>query len=248
MIGSLLKKIYKLRGVDFEFRKLKIKEHLFSQSIVSPQATYSPWLDDDFFMEFYEKVQGNTLVDIYRCFELWQLVKQVSNLSGSILEIGVWRGGSGCILGKSSNLYSSGTKVYLCDTFEGIVKASNAHDNIYRGGELNNTSMEIVQSLVRTTGLKNVIVKKGMFPDNETYAELKEQKFKLCHIDVDVYVGAKEITAWIWPRLEKNGIVVFDDFGFMNTQGVTKFVNEQMGLKDRMIIHNLNGHAIIIKL
>jgi hypothetical protein len=31
-------------------------------------------------------------------------------------------------------------------------------------------------------------------------------------------------------------------------EGITRFVNEQVPMPDRLVIHNLNGHAIVIKL
>ena len=72
--------------------------------------------------------------------------------------------------------------------------------------------------------------------------------FKLCHIDVDVYLSAKDVQSWIWDKLIIGGVIVFDDFGFSSTDGITNFVNEQRKLTDRTVIHNLNGHAVIIKL
>ena len=42
--------------------------------------------------------------------------------------------------------------------------------------------------------------------------------------------------------------MVYDDYGFYGCDGITKYVEEQMMRKDRLVIHNLNGHAIILKL
>jgi O-methyltransferase len=52
----------------------------------------------------------------------------------------------------------------------------------------------------------------------------------------------------IWDKMILGGIIVFDDFGFRECEGVTKYVEEQMMIRDRLVIHNLNGHAIILKL
>ena len=38
------------------------------------------------------------MVDVYRCHELWTLAKQAAKVEGAILEVGVWRGGTGAIL------------------------------------------------------------------------------------------------------------------------------------------------------
>jgi O-methyltransferase len=51
----------------------------------------------------------------------------------------------------------------------------------------------------------------------------------------------------VWPRVPVGGIVVFDDYGFATCSGVTKFVNEQVGRADIVLMHNLNGHAVLVK-
>ncbi len=61
----------------------------------SPIATYAPWNVDSAFLAAHKAIARNTLVDIYRCYELWTLVGQTAKLTGSLLEVGVWRGGSG---------------------------------------------------------------------------------------------------------------------------------------------------------
>jgi O-methyltransferase len=43
-------------------------------------------------------------------------------------------------------------------------------------------------------------------------------------------------------------VIVFDDYGFVGSEGVTKFVNEFIEINKNLIfLHNLNGHGIIIK-
>src|SRR6188474_90604 len=72
-----------------------------------PSANYAPWQGDISFMNIYNQIKGNTLVDIYRCYELWQLVKKIHNINpdAAILEVGVWRGGTAGIMSKQlSNL------------------------------------------------------------------------------------------------------------------------------------------------
>lgn len=100
---------------------------------------------------------------------------------------------------------------------------------------------------IERTNLKNVQILEGIFPD-ETSKTIENKSFSLCHIDVDVYKSAKDIVKWVWPRLVDNGIIIFDDYGFQGCEGITAFVNEEINKKDRLVIHNLNGHAIMIKL
>jgi hypothetical protein len=56
-------------------------------SDVRPLANYSPWLEDREFLRVYNLIKSNTLVDSYRCWELWKLAHQVSDF-GVFLEVG----------------------------------------------------------------------------------------------------------------------------------------------------------------
>jgi len=199
---------------------------------------------DEEFKSIYQFARHNTLVDIYRCYELWDLIKQTNKLPGDIIEVGVWRGGTGALL---SGAASKNTKVYLCDTFSGVVKAGSK-DNRYKGGEHADTSEETVRKLFEKIKLKNYQILKGIFPDDTAYS-ITNRRFRFCHIDVDVYQSAKAIFLWIWERMEIGGIVVFDDFGFAACEGITDLVkNELADRKDIIMCHNLTGHALWIKL
>lgn len=208
---------------------------------VIPFASYSPWEGDIEFMELYEKVRQNTLVDIYRCYELWRLVKDLVSIEGDILEVGVWRGGTGAIMSKACE--NQHTTVFLADTFEGVVKATQ-EDTVYRGGEHSDTSEETVKHLLGSLGTNNYKILKGIFPD--AFQDLMIEKIKLCHIDVDTYLSAKDIFDFAWPKIPVGGIVIFDDYGFWTCEGITRYFNE-LDLTDGRKIHNLNGHGIIVK-
>ncbi len=192
-------------------------------------------------------ISGFTLVDKYRCFELWKLIEQVSKLEeGSIIEIGVWRGGTGALIAKKAKNCGIEDRVFLCDTFTGVVKAG-AKDSVYKGGEHADTSRQVVEELISTRmNLGNVEILEGIFPD-QTGHLVEDLRFRFCHIDVDVYESAKDIVNWIWDKMVPGGMIVYDDYGFYGCDGITKHVEEQTVRKDSIVIHNLNGHAIIIK-
>ena len=139
--------------------------------------------------------------------------------------------------------------VYLCDTFTGVVKAG-VNDGWYQGGEHADTSRGTVEDLIHgVMNLSNVIILEGIFPDDTGgVLEEKNARFSLCHVDVDVYQSAKDILDWIWARMVIGGLVVYDDYGFATCEGITRFVNEQVLLNDRLVFHNLNGHAVVVKM
>jgi O-methyltransferase len=241
-----MKKIFNIGSSHVFIKKWKDLSHKYKykHTIIFPKATFSPWESDNSFLKVYNVAKGHTLVDIYRSYELWHLVKQTNGLEGHILEVGVWRGGTGALLIGAAK---DSSNVYLCDTFLGVVKAGN-NDNVYKGGEHADTSINEVKALLSNLNFKNYTILKGIFPE-ETAGELNQLTFRFCHIDVDVYSSAKDIFLWIWPRLVVGGVVVFDDYGFAACEGITTLVNSEIATrKDLIMLHNINGHAVIIKI
>jgi O-methyltransferase len=214
---------------------------------VFPAATYSPWLADQQFQSVFAAIRDNTLVDRYRCYELWQLIEEAAKLErGDLIEVGVWRGGTGALIAKKCRPAGIDDTVFLCDTFHGVVKAGS-HDTAYQGGEHADTSKAAVEALCAQLALENVCILEGIFPDQSGHL-VEDHQFRFCHIDVDVYESAKGVAEWVWPRLVPGGILVYDDYGFYSCSGITRFVNEERSKSDRLVFHNLNGHAVVIKL
>lgn len=240
LVNAHKKQIEIIRGIKLS----KNVENITHQHIV-PRSTYSPWYDDIQFMETYSLIKAYTLVDMYRCFELWNYIKRNPQVTGDILEVGVWRGGTGCLLAKAAKLFSN-CKVYLADTFTGVVKASE-YDTKYKGGEHADTNIDIVKSLISKLRLDNVEILQGIFPD-EVNIDINgvAPQIKLCHIDVDTHDSAKGVFDYVWNQIAIGGATIFDDYGFWGCEGVTKLCND-INLSDATFIHNINGHAMFIK-
>ncbi len=248
LFSSLIKKLYRYQNINVVMRPIRNHNTTLTNEIILPNSDYSPWGQDLDFSQVYSKIRQNTLVDIYRCWELWETAGQViKSVPGDFLEVGVWKGGTAGILTSKMSLLDTKRTVYLADTFEGVVKAG-IHDSVYVGGEHKDTSIPIVQELLdKTLKVSNYKILKGIFPD-ATCSEISDVLFSLVHIDVDVYQSSKEIFNWVWPRISKGGVVLFDDYGFTLCDGVTKHVNEMKNDSDKLVFYNLNGHAIIVKL
>jgi O-methyltransferase len=230
-------------GVRVAYRgRLDVRRH----SIIIPESSLSPWRYDEQFKAVLASIKGFTLVDEMRLYELWSLTGQLADAPGDILEVGVWRGGSGCLVAKRSMQLGSDARVVLCDTFSGVVKAGD-EDPIYTGGEHEDTSADLVLDLARSLGLDNVEVLQGIFPD-ETGTSIEDRTFKLCHLDVDVYGSTRDAAGWLWPRLQPGGVIVVDDFGGEGMDGVVQAVDEIVQGKPCRMVHNLNGHAVIVKI
>lgn len=219
----------------------------FSHRLVAPTATLSPWYDDQAFMTTYEAIAENTLVDIYRCWDLWLAVGQVAAMDGDILEVGVYRGGTGALLAERARALDLDAEVILADTFEGVVGAG-AEDPWYRGGEHEDTSTEVVSELLRRFPGTRTTFAVGRFP-TETSEPFEERSLRLVHIDVDVYDSARDTLAWAWPRLGVGGMVIFDDYGFYECEGVAALGAQLMAAAGSALrcTTNLDGHLTVVK-
>ncbi len=212
---------------------------------VEPVANYRPMDVDSAFLRIWEVARENTLVDIYRLYELWELVEQAVVHPGDLLEVGVWRGGSAAVIGTRAAECAPGKTLYLADTFTGVVKAGQ-DDPYYRGGEHADTALATVSDFLHNAGLTEFRLLSGVFPE-ETGVHVPATHVCFCHIDVDVYQSAKDIFEWLMPRLVIGGIVVFDDYGFLGCEGVTKLVHELRNRRGVAVVANTNGHAVVIR-
>lgn len=218
-----------------------------SYQVIIPASTYAPWRQDRQFRQLFKKVKRHSLVNKYQGWELWKIVEQVHKIPGDVLEVGVWRGSTSIIMGRQLQTISPGKTLFACDTFEGVAKAAHPFDNYYKGGEHSNTSQQLTARLIALQGLNNIQLLKGIFPD-DTGHFIADRRFCLCHIDVDAYASGQSVLDWIWPRLNIGGMIIFNDYGFPLTKGITRLFNEQYPKEDGMLIHNLNGNGIIIKI
>jgi O-methyltransferase len=200
-----------------------------------------PWREDKEFLAVYEAIRKHTLVDITRCWQLWDSVATGPS-GGDIIEVGVWRGGTGCLLAKRAQALRC--KAFLCDTFSGVVK-SGEWDNEYRNGEHGDAHPLFVSSLASKLGVETDILQ-GVFPE-DTGHRIGDRVFRFAHIDVDVYQSSKDATEWLWPRLVLGGVVIFDDYGFRRCDGVRKFVDEWVAKTRCPVVHSVTSQAIVFK-
>lgn len=221
-----------------------------SHGIVWPGATYSPWLDNKAFQSVFAVANQFTLVDQYRLYELYELATQAARFGGDFLEVGVWRGGSSAVIQKAihdSSTGSSRPRLFIADTFRGVAKAGGEHDTEYRGGEHSDASVSHVKELFTKAALQLPEILVGIFPDDHPAATI--DKISFLHSDVDAYESTKGVVEWCLPRLTSDAILVFDDYGYRGCEGVTKYVNDfaKQHANEFVLVHNLNGHAVLVK-
>lgn len=147
---------------------------------------------------------------------------KIKNLDGNVAELGVFQGE----FAKKINEFFPNKILYLFDTFEGFDdrdlenEVSDVKENGV--GHFNNTSIEIVMNKMPYP--KNVIIKKGWFP--ESAVVLGDEKFCFVNLDPDLYEPILAGLEFFYPKMVKGGIILVHDYFSEGYPGVRQAVSE----------------------
>jgi O-methyltransferase len=199
------------------------------------------WDEDAEFDGLCRDIEHITL-DRVRCYILYQFAKQASALPGNVAEVGVYKGGSARILSQTIASRAQKKVVHLFDTFAGM-PATDASVDFHSAGDFADTSLQAVQSDLRDC--HNVRFYQGFFPD--TGGAVKNRKFCLAHVDVDIYSSVRDCCLFFYPRMVSRGIILFDDYGFNSCPGARKAVDEFFGSKREKPFYLPTGQCFVVK-
>lgn len=129
-------------------------------------------------------------------------------VKGAVVECGCWKGGTTTNLSIICDIVGRDLIVY--DSFEGL-PAPEENDNInpkvkgYFRGDL-----EVVQENVRKNGvIKGCQFRKGWFKDT---LPSHTEPIAFCFIDVDLKSSMHDCLVNLWPHLNDDGYVFFDEY------------------------------------
>jgi O-methyltransferase len=171
---------------------------------------------------------GLTLVNKKRLLNIYDLLSQVAinNISGDIVETGIWRGGA-CIFTKavmeilSSSLnhqHSSPRLLYVCDSFAGLPEGnSSLHKGDIGWDKLTYLSVSekiVARSFYEFSVLDETIVfVKGFF--NVTMPILTEKisgSISLLRMDGDIYESTADVLYSLYEKVTVGGFIIIDDW------------------------------------
>ena len=167
---------------------------------------------------------------------------QLTNwIQGSIVEIGVYKGGSATCIAK----HKVRTRNFYCfDTFEGMPQVNPNFDNYHKEKDFNDTDFNFVKSHLEK--FPNTFVYKGKFPEVNS-SVIENQKFSLVHIDVDIYESYMNCLNFVYPRMVAGGVIIFDDYDQSTCLGAKKAVDEFLADKKESLIWKMGPQLCIVK-
>lgn len=193
--------------------------------------------------DFINIVKPYTMTSVERISCLFDSLEYIrkNNIEGDLIECGVWKGGN--ILGMMEYLnffkiYDK--KIWMYDTFEGMTKPSDVDidlnntkaeqifDTILCYSSIDEVKKNLSQSKFPIENLKIII---GDVVETLNISENTPDIISLLRLDTDWYFSTKKELEVLYPKLNKKGILIVDDYG--HWQGSKKAVDEFF--KEKMI-------------
>jgi O-methyltransferase len=178
-------------------------------------------------------------------YNLYHLAKAVRHLDGDTAECGVATGIMSYLIYTATN--KVGRHHHVFDSFEGLSEPLPGDHPTADVPSLKKGDYAVSQEKVRENlGNKDDIqFYKGWIP--ERFSEVDNKRFIFVHIDVDFYQPTIDSLRFFYPGMVKGGIIICDDYGFLNTPGSKQAMDEFLLDKPESLIKLDAGHAFIIK-
>lgn len=153
-----------------------------------------------------------------------QKLETVLHIQGDIIECGSDRCGTSVILAKYLKTIKNDKKIYALDVFGSGFDVNELEEERRLGlTKAHNTtftynSFEYVKSKIKLLGFDDIIIPiKGLFKN--TLPSI-DSTFCLCLIDCDLGKSMLYCAETLWPKLSRNGVMLFDDYGSLDYKGV----------------------------
>ena len=198
----------------------------------------------DEFIKNWNEIKKKSSQDKERNFTVYQLIKLHNKIfegkQTNVIEFGTDRGAA---LTTISKFIKKDTQVFSVDSFglhaEEIKKSITKYDEHYHGKYkpfTRKTRFNDFSHEQMTENLNKILYEKnskletlvGYFPKlkDEDMNKIKDLKFSFVHLDFDLYQSTIDTFNFIKDRLEKNAIILFDDYNLINQDGVKKAVRD----------------------
>lgn len=209
-------------------------------------------IDREFF-DIYEKCKTYTMTSIERMYALYKSIEYIvkSEIPGSIVECGVWRGGSAMICAYALKKFGDTRReIFLYDTYEGM--SAPTYQDIYFDGQKAESLLNKKEVSQRLTVALD-IVKQNLYltgyPEHKIYfikgkvedtipAKIPDA-IALLRLDTDWYESTYHELCHLYPKLVTQGVVIIDDYGCWQgaKEATDKYFNES---KIHLLLHRID--------
>jgi len=196
------------------------------------------WWHDEIFNAYLKRFGEFEGANSDRRWMIHQLTKLVHSVPGDTAECGVFQGSSSYLICRALPNRTH----YMFDSFEGLSAPSPA-DGTFWSANVHACDLETAQK--NLSECPNVSFHKGWIP--ERFKDVESRTFCFVHVDVQLYQPTRDSIEFFYPRMSSGGIIVCDDYGFVNCPGATRAVDEFLSDKPERMISLSCGSAFLIK-
>jgi hypothetical protein len=211
------------------------------------------WPNDWSWLQPYEKYLGPDAANglpktrvIDRRFTLMQLARTVAKLHGSTAECGVLGGvGSAMICKTLEGTYQADERHWGFDSFEGLPEPEQIDISKHSWQKKGSLAISPQVALNNLADFEFCTLVKGWIP--QCFEPAKEHRFRLVHIDLDLYQPTVDSLDFFYPRTVAGGVFVMDDYGHLTCPGVRQAIGEFFRSKPETVIESVCGAAFVFK-
>jgi len=202
---------------------------------IQPEDALPPDIDAET-AALFRTLRPFTMTSVERFCALRESVKYVirQNIPGSIVECGVWKGGSMMAVAKTLMELATERDLYLFDTFQGMPPPT-AVDVDIRGvhADVLLESVPLARAIAQLEEVSHNMYSTGYERARITFVSGRVEdtlplqapaEIALLRLDTDWYESTKHELVHLYPRLTKGGILIIDDYGHF--AGAKKAVDE----------------------
>jgi hypothetical protein len=202
-------------------------------------------------ISIFNWVKPFTMTSIERVKVFLDAIQYVSNsnIPGDIVECGVWKGGSVMAAILQLNRLERKRNLWLYDTFEGMSEPTDsdednrgrkALDRLQKEDKYTSnvwaysTLEEVKKNIEKINSSKlNLNYIKGKVEDTLQDQSNIPNEIAILRLDTDWYESTKAELEILYPRVQKGGVVIIDDYG--HWKGCKKAVDEFIENNDLQI-------------
>jgi O-methyltransferase len=223
--------------------------------------------DDRAYAEIFDKIAPYTMTardGLETTYALFQAVKYIcqNNISGDVVECGVWRGGSMMLVAYAFDYFGDTRRdLYLYDTFAGMTEPSVIDvdfDNVAyhqrwkqitnQGGMMGfGDTVDGVKANLMLTGYPEQQMRFVVGDVLTTIPATVPSRISLLRLDTDWYQSTLHELEHLYELLTPNGVLIIDDYGWCRgSRKATDEFFQQQSFKPMM--HRVDqGPRVIIK-
>jgi len=193
-----------------------------------------------------------------RFYNLLSIHRWAGGVPGWQVECGCWKGLSSYLLNQQAKRLKpshDGAGFMIVDSFEGLSQPTR-EDRVQRGSDPPLPGGEYTaragtfycpQDAVRKalSEFPAIEYHQGWIP--EVLSSLPERTYSFVHIDLDLHDPIRGAVDYFFPRLEKGGVIVLDDYGSLTWPGALKGGDDAAAALGQPLTPLSTGQALLVR-